>query len=209
MEADRTSAELRGGSLSWAAWVVTAAIVIAMALAMKFEGRVWISKSGLVKLWHGDVWSSECSQQLLDPYSFTHVSHGFIFAGVFAVLGRLLAGRFGWTWAGDRWWQLAVSVGVAAGWEVLENSQLVIERYRTVTMSLDYLGDSVLNSFGDVLSCVLGFAIAVRLGFLRTLAIFVGFELILLWLIRDNLTLNVIMLIHPIDAIRQWQSVGH
>lgn len=196
--------------LADAPWMlVCLGLLAAMALALKFEGRVWVSTSGLVKLWHTDVWSSECSQQLLDPYSITHVSHGFFFAGAFWLLGRPLA-RLGpgWRWAADPRWQFAAALFIAAGWEVLENSEFIINRYRTVTMSLDYLGDSILNSIGDVLSCAVGFVLARRLGLWRTAALFVATELLLLWLIRDNLTLNVIMLVHPVESIKIWQSVN-
>lgn len=193
----------------WAAWAAASAIFIAMIALLRFEGRIWFSKTGRIALWHGDVWSSECSQQLFDPYSFTHVSHGLIFAGAFAVIGALLSLRIGWRSAGLVRWQLVASIAVAAAWEVAENSRTVIDRYRTATMSLDYLGDSVFNSVGDVVSCVIGFVVARRLGLWRSLAVFTAVEFVLLWLIRDNLTLNVIMLVRPIDAIRQWQSVGH
>lgn len=175
---------------------------------MRIEGRLWISESGRVKVWHGDVWSSECSQQFADPYSVTHVSHGLIFAGVFWLVGGALSRRLGWKWAGDWRWQLAASVGIAAGWEVLENSPIIIDRYRSVTMSLDYMGDTVFNAVGDVVSCGVGFFIARRIGLWWTVGLFVATELLLLWLIRDNLTLNVIMLIHPIEAIKQWQQVS-
>lgn len=190
------------------AWLYAClAILAGMVVAMKLEGRVWISASGLVRPWWSDVWSSECSQQLADPYSITHVSHGFFFAGLFTLLGRPLARR-GWGWAADPRWHAAAAVFIAAAWEVLENSEFIINRYRTVTMSLDYLGDSVLNAVGDVLSCALGFVLARRLGFWKTFALFIATELVLLWLIRDNLTLNVIMLIHPVESIKTWQSVN-
>lgn len=190
------------------AWLYAClAILVAMVVAMKIEGRVWISTSGLIRPWWSDVWSSECSQQLADPYSITHVSHGFFFAGLFVLIGRPLARR-GSAWAADPRWHLAAALFFAAGWEVLENSEFIINRYRTVTMSLDYLGDSILNAVGDVLSCALGYLLARWLGLWKTLALFVATELLLLWLIRDNLTLNVIMLIHPVESIKAWQSVS-
>ncbi len=201
---DPSPARLTGGRWPWIAMVLALAVMI---LAMKLQGRIWISESGMVALWHGDVWSSECSQQLTDPYSITHVSHGLFFALFFGALGRWLAGR-GFDRAQDWRWHLALGVGVAAAWEIAENSAAVIERYRTVTMSLNYMGDSILNATGDVLSCVLGFFIARHLGLWKTLALFAATELLLLWLIRDNLTLNIIMLLHPIDAIREWQAAG-
>jgi len=197
---------LRVAVLSRMAWLSVAMIVAAMVVAMRWQGRVWVSTSGKVALWHGDVWSSECSQQLFDPYSLTHASHGFIFAGLTWSAHRLLGRRQGWEWLGDVRWRFALSILVAAGWEILENSPMVIERYRTATMSLDYLGDSVLNAVGDLISCSIGFVIARRLGLWKTAVLFAAVELVLLWLIRDNLALNVVMLIHPIDAVREWQS---
>lgn len=187
-------------------WACVAAIVATMAASMRWQGRVWISASGKVSLWHGDVWSSECSQQVFDPYSLTHMSHGFIFAGLAWLAWRVLGGRAGWTWLGDVRWHFVMSMAAAAGWEILENSPMIIDRYRTATMSLDYLGDSVLNSLGDLLSCAIGFAIARWLGVWKTAALFVLVELVLLWCIRDNLTLNVVMLIRPIEGVREWQS---
>jgi hypothetical protein len=188
-------------------WAAIAAAVVVMVVAMRLQGRIWISESGMVSLWHTDVWSSECSQQFADPYSITHVSHGLFFALFFGAVGRWLAAR-GVRPAGDWRWQLTAGVWVAAGWEIAENSAAVIERYRTATMSLNYMGDSILNATGDVVSCVVGFFLARRLGTWKTLAFFAATELLLLWLIRDNLTLNVIMLLHPIDAIREWQAAG-
>jgi hypothetical protein len=192
----------------FAPWIVIALLAVGMVVAMKAQGRVWFSTTGLVTLWHGDVWSSECSQQFFDPYSITHMSHGLIFAVFFGWVGRLAATRLGWAWAGNWRWQLAASVATAALWEGVENSSFIIERYRTVTMSLEYMGDSVFNAVGDVVSCVIGFFVARWLGVWKTAALFVATELLLLWFIRDNLTLNVIMLIKPVEAIKTWQSAG-
>jgi hypothetical protein len=188
--------------------ILIACVMVAMVAMMRYQGRVWFSTTGAIKLWHSDVWSSECSQQWTDPYSITHMSHGLIFAGLFWWLAKL-GGRFGITWLGRTHWQLAGAVTIAAGWEVLENSSFVIERYRTATMSFEYLGDSIFNAVGDVFSCAVGFFVARRIGLAWTIALLVATELLLLLLIRDNLTLNVIMLIKPIDAIKQWQSAGH
>jgi hypothetical protein len=195
--------------LLWPA-VAVAAITLAMVAAMVLQGRVWFSTTGHIALWHSDVWSSECSQQLFDPYSITHVSHGFIFAGLFGWLGALAATRlgWGWGWAGQRRWQFVAAIALAALWEAVENSAWIIDRYRSVTMSLEYMGDSVFNSVGDLISCAIGFAIAHRLGLWKTAALFVLTELFLLWFIRDNLTLNVVMLLWPIESIKAWQSAG-
>jgi hypothetical protein len=184
-------------------------VLVIMGIAMRLEGRIWISESGAIQVWQGNVWSSECSQQVFDPYSITHASHGFLFAGVFAWLGtRLARAKPGAAWAATPGWQLTLSIAVAAAWEILENSSFVIDRYRTVTMSLEYMGDSILNAQGDVLSCAIGFFVARQLGVVKTVALFLATELLLLWLIKDNLTLNVLMLIYPVEAIKNWQSAG-
>ena len=176
-------------------------------IALRLEGRRWWCACGQPALWKSDVWSSHCSQHLLDPYSFTHFSHGLIFCGVFTLLAGLLQRRFGRTLSVP--WQLCVSVVVAALWEIAENSPFVIERYRSATMSLDYLGDSIANSLGDIGCCALGFVAARKLGWVRSLIVFVVIELVLLAWIRDNLTLNVVMLVWPIHAIKAWQTAGH
>ncbi len=135
------------------------------------------------------------SQHLLDPYSLSHVLHGVIFYWLL----RPLAGR------ADLHWRLIAALALEIGWEVLENSPWVIERYRANTAALDYRGDSVLNSLGDVISAVIGFSLAARYSWKVSLAVFVAFELLLLYLVRDNLTLNILMLLVPIDAVRDWQ----
>ncbi len=175
------------------------AVLVTMVVALKIEGGIWWCARGDWSPWITDVWTPHCSQHVADPYSLTHFSHGLIFWGLFSLVGLRLSLN----------WKLVSAITIAAAWEVLENSPLIINRYRTVTMSLDYLGDSIINSLGDVLSCVIGFYAARWLGLWKTLALFVAIELVLLVLMRDNLTLNIIMLIHPIDAIKQWQSVGH
>ncbi len=179
------------------AWLAAcAAIIGAQAALLHLMGRVWICRCGYVKLWHGVVHSSENSQHIADWYSFSHVIHGFIFYGLLSMVGRRLS-------VGAR---LALTVLVEAGWEVLENSPIVINRYRAATISLDYFGDSVINSVSDVLCCVLGFALARRLPTGVTIGLALAMELVVgLW-IRDNLTLNVVMLLWPIEAIRRWQE---
>jgi len=142
------------------------------------------------------VLSSENSQHLSDWYTFSHVIHGFIFYGVLWLIGR-------------RWpvgLRLAMAVAVEAAWELLENSSFVIDRYRAITISLDYYGDSIVNSASDVCFCILGFALARRMPVWATVAATVAMELFVLWAIRDNLTLNVIMLLWPLDSIRAWQA---
>lgn len=177
---------------------VTLIVVIGAAVQLAM-GRSPICPCGTVKLWHGVVQSPENSQQLLDWYSFSHVIHGFLF---------YLAG-----WALLRQWpwraRLVVAAGVEAAWEVLENSPIIIDRYRAVTMAWGYAGDSVLNSLSDIGCMLLGFALARRLPWPASLLIGIGFELFTLWAIRDNLTLNVLMLVAPVDGIAQWQAGAH
>lgn len=175
------------------------AVVGVSVLLLRLEGRRWWCECGQVRPWITDVWTSHCSQHLVDPYSLTHLSHGLIFCWALS-------------WLFPRWpvaWQLCAAVGLGAAWEVLENSPMIIERYRAATMSLDYLGDSVVNSFGDIVSCALGFVVAKWLGFRRSFLLFVAIELLLLAIMRDNLLLGVIMLVWPIDAIKSWQVAGH
>jgi len=161
-------------------------------------GQVPICKCGYVKLWHGVVFSSENSQHISDWYTPSHVIHGFAFYGLLWLIGR-------------RWpigLRLLLAIAIEAGWEIFENTDLVINRYREVTISLDYYGDSVLNSVCDILAMVAGFAIASRLPVWVTIGLVIALELLVLYFIRDNLTLNIIMLIYPLDAIKAWQAAG-
>ncbi|MFM9957294.1 MAG: DUF2585 family protein [Phycisphaerales bacterium] len=191
-----------------------------MVLAMRSFGRVWLCDCDSPwTLWKGDVWSMHCSQHPLDPYSFTHFSHGLIFYVALLWLTRGI----------DKWlrrstgllseanpcspnsttfpmlWRFFTAIFLASAWEVAENSTWIIERYRTVTMSLEYMGDSVLNAVADVVCCGTGFWVARRIGVMWSLAILLVIELALLFFTRDNLTLNVLMLISPVDAVKQWQ----
>jgi hypothetical protein len=174
------------------------AIVAMTAAALLAMGRVPICRCGYVKLWHGVVMSSENSQHLTDWYTFSHVVHGLLF---YALLWKL---RPGWP-LGLR---LLASVGIEATWEVAENTDYVINRYREATISLDYYGDSVVNSIADILAMVAGFGIAARAPVAAAVTLVLALELGLAYAIRDNLTLNVIMLIHPLDVVRRWQGGG-
>jgi hypothetical protein len=139
------------------------------------------------------------SQHLADWYTYSHVLHGIIFywlIGIFAK-GRLSVAA-----------RLVIAVFIEAGWELFENTDFIINRYRQGTVSKDYFGDSIVNSVGDMLAMIVGFILASRLPAWVTVALLIATEVILLVLIRDNLTLNIIMLIHPVDAIRTWQAGG-
>ncbi|HXM36879.1 MAG TPA: DUF2585 family protein [Pyrinomonadaceae bacterium] len=154
---------------------------------------------GTLHFWAGDTCSSNNSQQFLDPYSFTHVLHGIVYFWLIALLVHLVRPRL------RSAWQLWLAVTVASLWELFENSTFVIQRYREATAALGYQGDTVVNSMGDILCCAAGFMIARRLGLRRSVLAFVGTEIVLLLGIRDSLLLEILMLVHPVGAIKIWQ----
>jgi hypothetical protein len=171
-------------------------ILLALGSALWLMGRVPVCTCGYVKLWHGVVASSENSQHILDWYTPSHVIHGFLFyLGLHLLMPKASFGT-----------KLLLALGLEAAWEVLENSPLIIDRYRSATISLDYYGDSIVNSVADALAMLLGFVLAYRLPVAATVAIALFFELFTGWMIRDNLTLNVIMLLYPLDGIKAWQA---
>jgi hypothetical protein len=179
-------------------WLAIAAVLAAAAAVLRAEGRRWWCACGNPSPWSGDAWGPHNSQHFLDPYSLTHVLHGVVLCGALA-------------WACPRLpaaWRLFLAVVIEAAWEVFENSEFVIQRYRGATAALGYQGDSVANSLGDILSCALGFVLARRLGWRWSVVLFLATEAVLLVWIRDSLLLNVVMLIHPLDCIRDWQT-GH
>jgi Protein of unknown function (DUF2585) len=179
-------------------YVIAFGIVIITGIVLLVMGRVPICVCGTIKLWHGVVFSSENSQHVTDWYTFTHVLHGILF---YALLWWL---KPGWS-AGQRF---VAAVAIESAWEIAENTPLIIDRYRAATISLDYYGDSVLNSLSDIAAMAVGFALAAVIPVWASVALVVVVEAGLAYAIRDNLLLNILMLVHPLDAVKAWQAAG-
>ncbi len=178
-------------------YLATFMVTVATALILWGMGRVWICPCGWVDLW-GPVGSVEANMQLGDWYTPSHLLHGFLFyAGLWIVARRLSVG-----------WRLVLATVLECAWEILENTDAVIQRYRDTTVSSDYIGDSVLNSLSDIVAMFAGFALARVLPVWASVLIVVGFEVLTAFIIRDGLALNIIMFIWPSEAILNWQTGG-
>lgn len=200
IEAERSASQKSGvlGAAGWA--VVAAALVATFALALLAMGRPAICPCGTIELWHGAADDDGTSQHVSDWYSLSHVIHGFLFYGAAHLVGRLRGRPVAFGLA------LCVAILVEGGWELVENSAFVIDRYRETTASHSYAGDSVLNSTADIAFMILGFVAARVVPVRATIAAGIGMELLALYVIRDNLTLNVLMILWPLEAVKDWQA---
>ena len=176
--------------------VATALVPVALIVLLHAEGRHSLCTCGHFAVWVSDWCSSNTSQQLLDPYSLTHVLHGFLCFWLISLLFKRM----------PRWWQFWLAMLVESAWEVFENTSFVINKYRTETAALGYQGDTIVNSLGDLGCALIGFVIARRLGVRRSLIVFVLIEVILTLWIHDSLLLQMLMLVHPVEAIKLWQT---
>jgi len=171
------------------------AIIVVTVVMLSWQGRVMWCAQGDYTPWAWNIWSSHNSQHILDPYTFTHILHGVL---EFWLIGLVF-------WKMPMAWRFVLAVFIESTWEVAENSSYIINRYREETISLDYFGDSIINSLADIVACACGFMIARYLRFWKSAAFFVATELILLVTIKDSLIVNIIMLLFPIQAIKDWQ----
>ena len=183
-------------SLSRTQLLIAAALIVVTALSLFAMGHPWICKCGTVKLWHFQVVSSENSQHIVDWYTPSHIIHGFLFYFLFWLIAPKAS--FGT--------RLILAIGVEAAWEIIENTDYVIDRYREATVALDYYGDSVLNSVSDIFFMIWGFMLAARLPVWLTVTLAIAFEVFTGIMIRDGLALNVLMLLWPSETVLQWQN---
>ena len=187
-----TSESNRSGVLPVAAIGLVLLVVVVL---LRAEGRMFLCDCGHFAVWTGDTCSANTSQQLFDPYSFTHVLHGFLFFWLMALLFRRL----------NPSWQIWLALLLEGAWEIFENTRFVIDKYRTETAALGYQGDTIVYSFGDLICALAGFLLARKLGLRRSLIVFVFVELVLILWIHDSLLLQILMLVRPIAAVKLWQ----
>ncbi len=182
----------------WVTIVIVIMIILLLGLIEYSAGRLIICKCGYVSLWYNNANGSGNSQHLFDWYSLSHIIHGIIFFLILSLLFKKMSLRT----------KLIIAMIIECFWEGLENSPIIINRYRTATFSLDYIGDSIINSIFDVISMIVGFILAFKLKKWHIIALVIFMELFTLYMIRDNLTLNIINLIYPIELIKNWQSAA-
>lgn len=175
--------------------VCTTMIMLLTAGTLKLMGQVSWCRCGSWSPWSWDIWSSHNSQHLIDPYFFSHVLHGLLFYGALHLCCQAWSLR----------WRFQAAIVMEAGWELLENSPVIINRYREATIAQDYFGDSIANSMFDILACALGFVLAAKLTVRQSIALFVLTEVAMTLTIRDSLLLNILMLLWPLDAVKEWQ----
>lgn len=175
--------------------IAIATIVVAATVMLAIQGRVVWCEAGDYLPWSWTIMSRHNSQHIIDAYSFTHILHGIL---EFWLIG-LVFYKLPLTW------RFVIAMFIESTWEVVENTSYIINRYREATLSLDYFGDSITNSLADIVCCGIGFAIAKKIGYWWSLALFIVTETILIFTIRDSLLLNILMLLYPLDVVRQWQ----
>ena len=196
MDSENRKSSLAGNTNVVLPMVACIGIALTMTLVLWMFGRVWWCKLGDYSIFVGQAWnSSHTSQHFFDPYTLTHVLHGVLAFWIASLLFKNLS----------LGWQMTITAAVEASWEIFENSNFIIEKYRENTASLDYFGDSIANSLGDLAACLVGFWIAAKLGTWRSLIFFVAVELLLMFWIRDGFLLNILMLVYPVEWIKNWQ----
>lgn len=184
---------------SWLPHITVFLIIVAVSALVEFlMGRQWICKCGYVSLWYGDINGPGNSQHIADWYSFSHFIHGFVFYGFLHLVARKLPMRT----------RLILAVLLEAAWEIFENTPYTIDRYRTATIALDYYGDSILNSMLDIVTCAVGFLVARKLPLTLSITLIIVLEVFAVYFVRDNLTLNIIMLVYPLESIKDWQAAA-
>lgn len=184
---------------NWAAIVGLAAVLAITGIIEYAFGRSPLGPDGKFGWWDGNIWGNENSQRVADVYSFSHIIHGMAFYGLLWLVAPKLPVKY----------RFVLALVLEAGWELLENSPMIIDRYRATTIAQGYTGDSVLNSVSDIIMAGIGFLMAKFFKIWVTVALVIAMELGCLWWVRDNLTLNIVMLVYPLESLKAWQSAGH